>query len=144
MLNFIDSSRSLVLYSLCCLASLLVAVTASSPVVSAFAFVSVGCFTSIIFQCIFSLAINSFDKSQEGTVAGILCTAFIGGAIVPPIIGLISDATKSLSLGLSVVGIFAFLYIAFIGVYTFIKRSPSGNIELAEPSVVCDSVTSNA
>lgn len=123
MLNFIDSSKSLIIYSICCLASLLIAVLTLSPQVSAFSFILVGFFTSIIFPCIFSMAINSFDRKSEGTIAGILCTAFIGGAIIPPFIGLMGDATKSLSLGLIVTGTIAFIYIAFIGIYTFTSKT---------------------
>lgn len=127
MLNFIDSSRSLIICSLCCLTSLLFAVTVSSPKISAFSFIMIGFFTSIIFPCIFSLAVNSFDKKYEGTIAGILCTAFVGCAVIPPVIGFISDITKSLSLSLSFVGGIAFLYVASIGVYTLIKNNKSLN-----------------
>lgn len=142
MLNFIDSSKSLIMYSLCCLVALLLAVMALSPKVSAFSFVMVGFFTSIIFPCIFSLAVNSFDKKYEGTIAGILCTAFIGCAVVPPVIGLISYATKSLALSLSIVGSIAFLYVAAIGVYAFLKTVKSAqNDDSNELSVVYDSVT---
>lgn len=142
MLHFIDSSRSLIIYSVCCLVSLLIAVNASLPQVSVFSFVMVGFFTSIIFPCIFSLAVNSFDQKYEGTIAGILCTAFIGCAIVPPVIGLISDATKSLTLSLSIVGSIAFLYVATIGVYALFKTDKSNqNDDLNELCVVCDSVT---
>lgn len=141
MLNFIDSSRSLILCSLSCLASLLIAVTASSPYISVFSFVMVGFFTSIIFPCIFSLAV-SFDKKYEGTIAGILCTAFIGCAVVPPAIGLISDATKSLALSLSIMGSIAFLYVTVIGVYTFLKTAKfNQNGESSELNIACDSAS---
>jgi len=123
VLNFIDTSRALIIYAFGCLASLLVAALVPSAQMSAIAFISVGFFTSIMFPCIFSLTVNSFDKRQEGTVAGIICTAIVGGAVVSPFIGFISDITKSLSFGLILASVISFLYIAFVGHYTLRKTS---------------------
>jgi FHS family L-fucose permease-like MFS transporter len=123
VLNFISSSRALIIYSFCGLISLLTASLSSSSNISTIAFISVGFFTSIMFPSIFSLAVNSFDKRQEGTVAGILCTAIVGGAVIPPIIGIISDISKSLSAGLIITSSFAFMFIAYIGFYTMKNQS---------------------
>ncbi|HBH18620.1 MAG TPA: MFS transporter, partial [Cyanobacteria bacterium UBA9579] len=79
---------------------------------------AVGFFTSIMFPSIFSLAVNSFDKRQEGTVAGILCTAIVGGAVTAPAIGFLAALTNSLTLGLTIAGVVSFLYIALVGVAT--------------------------
>ena len=45
---------------------------------------------SVMWSIIFSLALNSLD-SHHGSFSGILCTAIIGGAIVPVIIGWLGD-----------------------------------------------------
>lgn len=116
LLNFISTPKALISYSLLAIVSLLVAVSVPNPSLSAAGFIAVGFFTSIMFPSIFSLAVNSFDKRQEGTVAGILCTAIIGGAVTAPFIGLIQTLTHSLATGLTIAGTLSFLYIAFIGV----------------------------
>ncbi len=45
---------------------------------------------SVMWSIIFSLALNSLE-SHHGSFSGILCTAIIGGALVPVIIGWIGD-----------------------------------------------------
>lgn len=49
-----------------------------------------GFFLSVMWSIIFSLALNSVPK-HHGTFSGILCTAIIGGAVVPLIIGGVSE-----------------------------------------------------
>ena len=58
--------------------------------VSAFGFAACGFFTSVLFTLIFSGTINSFSEHQ-GTISGLLCTAIIGGALIPPIVGWVGD-----------------------------------------------------
>lgn len=114
-MNYVSAPKALVGYSLACLASLIFAVFAPTANMSSILFIAVGFFTSIMFSSIFSFAVNSFDKSQEGVVAGILCTAIVGGAVTAPFIGFVASLTNSLGIGLIVGGAISFLYIAFIG-----------------------------
>lgn len=114
VLNYLEAPKALMVYAFSCLVSLIAAVFAPTITISSIAFISVGFFTSIMFPSIFSLAVNSFEKSQEGTVAGILCTAIVGGAATTPLIGLISEKS-SLANGLLVAGTISFLYIALLG-----------------------------
>ncbi len=77
------------LYALGALASLLFAIFA--PVtLAAIAFAACGFFTSILITLLFSGAIHSFRESQ-GTISGLLITASMGGAIIPPLVGLTAD-----------------------------------------------------
>ncbi|MDX1917987.1 MAG: MFS transporter [Candidatus Caenarcaniphilales bacterium] len=122
VLNFIDTSRALILYAAACLISLLLAVFVPIPQAAGWCFASVGFFTSIMFPSIFSLAVNSFDKSQEGTVAGILCTTIVGGAVTTPLIGVISDTSGSLATGLVVSGAVSFIFIGIIGLRTLASK----------------------
>lgn len=121
ILNYLNTSKALILYAFGCLISLLLAVTAPSASLSAISFISVGFFTSIMFPSIFSLTINSFDKREEGTVAGILCTTVVGGAILAPVIGFLTKVT-SLGASLAIVSILSFGYIAFLGFKTLPKK----------------------
>jgi FHS family L-fucose permease-like MFS transporter len=54
------------------------------------AFPAMGFAASVMWSIIFSLALNSVDR-HHGSFSGILCTAIIGGAIVPLVIGWLGD-----------------------------------------------------
>ena len=74
-----------------------------------------------MFPSIFSLCVNSFDKKEEGAVAGILCTTIVGGAVTAPVIGFL-DKLTSLPIALIIVGVLSFGYIGFIGLKTLPKK----------------------
>jgi fucose permease len=89
VLNRLGSRRILRLYSFLALASLLVA-TFGSQTITAVGFAACGFFTSVLFTLIFSGTINSFTENH-GAISGLLCTACVGGAVVPPLVGLVGD-----------------------------------------------------
>lgn len=63
---------------------------ASSGVVALLALLAVGLFNSIMFPTIFTLGIGELgDLKPLGS--GILCTAIVGGAFIPPAVGAIAD-----------------------------------------------------
>ncbi|HEY9886680.1 MAG TPA: MFS transporter [Vampirovibrionales bacterium] len=125
VLDKLAAPKALTLYAIACLSSLMVGIYAPTSQIAIAGFVGAGFFTSIMFPCIFSLAVNSFDKTQEGAVAGVLCTAILGGAVITPVIGFISDKTGSLTLSLTIAGSVCLAYIAFVG----IKALTSDKIE---------------
>jgi FHS family L-fucose permease-like MFS transporter len=51
---------------------------------------TVGLFNSIMFPTIFSLSIEGLDDLKP-QASGILCTMIVGGAIIPPLYGYITD-----------------------------------------------------
>jgi len=89
VLNRFGSRRILRLYSFLTVASLLAA-TFGSQTVTAVGFAACGFFTSVLFTLIFSGTINSFAENH-GAISGLLCTACVGGAVVPPLVGLVGD-----------------------------------------------------
>jgi len=89
VLNRLGSRRILRLYSFLALACLLAA-NFGSQNVSAVGFAACGFFTSVLFTLIFSGTINSFTENH-GTISGLLCTAILGGALVPPVVGWVGD-----------------------------------------------------
>lgn len=64
--------------------------TVSPPRLAAVCFAACGFFTSILITLLFSGAIHSFSQAQ-GAISGLLVTASIGGAIIPPLVGLTAD-----------------------------------------------------
>lgn len=85
---------------------------------------SIGLFNSIMFPTIFTLSIDGL-KNNTAQGSGILCTAIVGGAIIPPLYGFFADA---LSLQLAfIVPILCYLYIAWYGKYL----SGSKNLEMS-------------
>ena len=67
---------------------------------------------SMMYSIIFSLALNS-TKSHLGSFAGILCSAIVGGAIGPLLVGVIADFTN-LRIAMLLIAVFV-SYIIFIG-----------------------------
>ncbi|MEN0055666.1 MAG: sugar MFS transporter [Mucilaginibacter sp.] len=90
LLKVIDSRKVLIAFTLLALVCLSAGLFGPTKVALA-AFPLVGFFASVMYPIIFSLALNSVDK-EHGSFAGLLVTAIIGGAIVPPVIGLLGDA----------------------------------------------------
>jgi FHS family L-fucose permease-like MFS transporter len=58
--------------------------------VAMWAILAVGLFNSIMFPTIFTLAIDGLGK-HTGQASGILCTAIVGGAILPVVQGMFAD-----------------------------------------------------
>lgn len=121
LLNYLNTSKALLLYAIGAFVALVLAVVVPDKMVSAACFILVGFFLSIMFPSIFSLCVNSFDKKEEGAVAGILCTTIVGGAVTAPIIGFL-DKLTSLPVALIIVGLISFGYIGLIGVKTLPKK----------------------
>ncbi len=89
LLKLFDSRRVLIGASLASLACFTVALTGSTGVAS-LALPAIGFFISPMWSIIFSLALNSVEK-YHGAFSGILCTAIVGGAAAPVIIGSLGD-----------------------------------------------------
>ncbi|MBQ1499034.1 MAG: MFS transporter [Sphingomonas sp.] len=60
-------------------------------VTAGFVALSIGLFNSIMFPVIFTLTLERSTASAEAT-SGLLCTAIVGGAVLPLLVGLISGA----------------------------------------------------
>lgn len=89
LLKLFDSRYVLIAFSASAIVTLTFALFGSAKT-ALYAFPMVGFFASVMWSVIFSLALNSVAK-HHGSFSGILCTAIIGGAIVPVIIGSIGD-----------------------------------------------------
>jgi FHS family L-fucose permease-like MFS transporter len=59
---------------------------------SGYAALTIGLFNSIMFPVIFTLTLERSTASEEAT-SGFLCFSIVGGAAIPPLVGLVSGAT---------------------------------------------------
>lgn len=87
----------------------------SSGTVAIYAFLSGGLFCSIMWPCIFSLSLAGLGKYQTQGSA-FLVMMILGGAIIPPLQGKLSDL-----MGIQpsfIVGVLCFLFLAFFAFYT--------------------------
>jgi FHS family L-fucose permease-like MFS transporter len=76
------------------------------------AILSIGLFNSIMFPTIFTLAIDGLGK-HTGQASGILCTAIVGGAILPVVQGMFAD-----KIGIHhafFIPVLCYIYIAYYG-----------------------------
>ena len=68
-------------------------VFAVGGVTAGYAALAIGLFNSIMFPVIFTLTLERSTASEEAT-SGFLCFSIVGGAAIPPLVGLVSDATS--------------------------------------------------
>jgi FHS family L-fucose permease-like MFS transporter len=87
LLKFLDSRRVLFGFTVAALVFLTLALFGPGPLALVM-FPAMGFAASVMWPVIFSLALNSVS-SHHGSFSGILCTGIIGGALMPPLIGLL-------------------------------------------------------
>jgi len=106
------AGRTLLVFSLTVVALLLMAIMVGGHV-AMWCIVGIGLFTSIGWSNTFSLALEGTGiyKSQ---VSSLLVMAILGGAVLPPLQGLIADKTHNLQLSF-IVPLIAYAYVAFYG-----------------------------
>lgn len=89
LMQYISAARLLLLYSLICVA-LLVVVVLNKSITGVYALVALQFFMSIMFPTIFSLSLIGLgDKTKQGS--SFLIMAIVGGAILPLVMGRVSD-----------------------------------------------------
>jgi fucose permease len=89
LLKLVDSRQVLIGAALGAIAALTAALFGNTAL-ALLAFPAIGFFASVMWPVTMSLALNSLSHSH-GAFAGILCTAIVGGAMVPLWIGQLGD-----------------------------------------------------
>ncbi|MFZ0489403.1 MAG: glucose/galactose MFS transporter, partial [Salegentibacter sp.] len=80
---------------------------------------AIGLFNSIMFPTIFSLALDGLgDDKPQGS--GVLCTMIVGGAIIPPAYGFLTD-TFNFNIALILI-MFCYAYIFFYGYHNKTRK----------------------
>ena len=100
--------------------ALLLISTNTSGTVSGYSLLAIGLANSIMFPTIFTLACEGLGaRAADGS--GIINVAIVGGAIVPPLTGLVADATGSLALAF-IIPALCYAVIAAFGLYAHRNR----------------------
>lgn len=82
---------------------------ATTGYISMWSILSVGLFNSIMFPTIFTLAIDGMGELKPKG-SGLLCMAIVGGAIIPPLYGLLIDAVGFKMAFLLVIACYAYIF----------------------------------
>ncbi len=91
----------------------------TSGQIAMWSILAVGIFNSVMFPTIFTLAIDGLGK-HTGQASGILCSAIVGGAILPVIQGFFAD-----NIGIQLaffVPVIGYLFVAFYGLKGYKPR----------------------
>jgi MFS transporter, FHS family, L-fucose permease len=129
LLRFIAPGRLLAAYA--CFAVLLLATSIfTSGATAMWTVLAVGLFNSIMFPTIFTLALAG-TREHTAQASGILCTAIVGGAVIPPLYGALADQVGLQTAFL--LPIACYLYIVFYGVWGSHIRSSAGRISKPVP-----------
>ena len=92
LLTRIPASALLAAFTgIACAMCLFIAVTGGAT--AGYVALGIGLFNSIMFPVIFTLTLERSTASEEAT-SGFLCFAIVGGAAIPPLVGLVSGATS--------------------------------------------------
>jgi MFS transporter, FHS family, L-fucose permease len=92
--------------------------------VSGYSLLAIGLMNSIMFPTIFTLACEGLGaRAADGS--GIINVAIVGGAIVPPLTGLLADASGSLTMAL-IIPALCYAVIAAFGLYAHRRRAAAG------------------
>jgi FHS family L-fucose permease-like MFS transporter len=113
-------ARTLLVFSIMGIAAMLIGLTTTGPV-AVYAFLSGGLCCSIMWPCIFSLAITGLGKyTTQGSA--FLIMMILGGGIIPPIQGKLSDIMGIHSSFIVAVVCFAYLAVFAIAVKGILKK----------------------
>jgi len=110
--------KVLAFFGLGAIAMILVSMS-TAGFVAMWSILAVGLFNSIMFPTIFTIAISELgDYKPQGS--GILCTAIVGGAIIPPLYGFFTD-----QIGFKLAFFVVILCYAYIFYYGWLARKGS-------------------
>ncbi len=90
--------------------------------VAMWSILAVGLFNSIMFPTIFTLALDGLDDLKP-QASGLLCTAIVGGALIPPMYGFLTD-----NIGFKLAFILVILCYGYILYYGWMKNKKKASV----------------
>jgi FHS family L-fucose permease-like MFS transporter len=117
-------ARTLAVFALCVVTLLVVSVITGGGV-AMWSVIAIGLFNSIMFPTIFTLAIKDLGKyTSQGS--SLLVMAIVGGAVMPPLMGLLVTAFGNQYQSAFLFPILCYLYIFYYGVSGYkVKKKAS-------------------
>jgi len=97
LMKFFKSEKLLAAYAVINIVLIIVAIFAQGMIV-VYALIAVAFFMSIMFPTIFSLGIKDLGADTK-LASSLIVMSIVGGAVLPPVLGVISDATGSIQNG---------------------------------------------
>lgn len=113
LMKYLKAELLLVIYAFINVLLCVVAILASGTV-ALFAVIGIAFFMSIMFPTIFSLGIKDLGKDTKFG-SSLIIMSIVGGAILPPIMGYISDVTNNIQMGY-IVPLICFAVVFYFGV----------------------------
>jgi MFS transporter, FHS family, L-fucose permease len=97
LMQYINPRKLLIMYSLINIALTIMAITGSGMLV-VYSLIAIAFFMSIMFPTIFSMGIDGLGQNTK-IGSSLIVMSIVGGAFLPPILGIISDQTASIQYG---------------------------------------------
>lgn len=113
LMKYLKAELLLVIYAMINVLLCVVAILASGTV-ALFAVIGIAFFMSIMFPTIFSLGIKDLGKDTKFG-SSLIIMSIVGGAILPPVMGYISDVTNNIQMGY-IVPLVCFVVVFYFGV----------------------------
>jgi FHS family L-fucose permease-like MFS transporter len=121
ILNWMQAKRFFV--ATCGLSILgLLGVFTPSPTLAVVSFLLIGLGFANVFPLVFSIVIDSMPE-EANALSGLMVTAIVGGAILPPIMGMVADSTHSMQVAF-LVPLAALVYITFTALASRNRQQP--------------------
>lgn len=111
LMKFIAAPKLLAIYAMCCVLLCLVTIFGSG-IITLYAIIGITFFMSIMFPTIFALGIQDIGQDTKAG-SSLIIMSIVGGAILPPLLGLITDKTNNIQYGYIVP------MLAFVVVFVF-------------------------
>lgn len=86
----------------------------ASGMITVYALIGISFFMSIMFPTIFALGIKDMNPTDTKMGSSLIIMAIVGGALLPPLLGAISDATNNIQYGY-IVPLICFIVVAWYG-----------------------------
>lgn len=97
VMRYVAPPKLLTVYAIICVLLCVVAITAEG-MLPVYAVIGIAFFMSIMFPTIFSLGIKNLGSDTE-LGSSLIIMSIVGGALLPPVLGYISDLTQNIQMG---------------------------------------------
>jgi MFS transporter, FHS family, L-fucose permease len=112
VMRYVAPPRLLMIYAFICVSLCVVAIMAEG-MLPVYAVIGIAFFMSIMFPTIFSLGIKNLGTDTE-LGSSLIIMSIVGGALLPPVFGYLSDLTHNIQIGY-IVPLFCFAIVGWYG-----------------------------